>query len=73
LRAWWSSTAPGTAPARSDAGRAQFGDGQCAGAANHQVGPAVGRRHVGDERFDVRGYAGFGVGRRVSSSIFRPH
>ena len=34
------------------AGGAQFGNGQRAGAADHQIGPGIGFGHVGDEGFD---------------------
>ena len=46
---------------RADAGRRQLRDGQRAGAADHQIGPAVGLGHVLDERLQPRAHAGLGV------------
>ena len=45
----------------ADAGGREFRDGQCAGATDHQVSPAVGGRHVFDERLQPRAHAGLGV------------
>ena len=49
----------------ADAGGAQFGQRQRAGAAHDEVGPGIGRRHVGDEGLDAR--------RRCRRSRIRAH
>lgn len=39
---------------RRQTGGGQFADGQCACAADHQIGPAIGLGHVLDERRNLR-------------------
>ena len=56
--------AAGTARGRADAGRAQLGDRQRAGAADHEVRPAVGLGHVVDERLDAAATPALRVGAR---------
>jgi hypothetical protein len=43
------------------ADRAQFGERQCTGTADHQVGVRIGRGHVGDEGFDGGDDARIGI------------
>jgi hypothetical protein len=56
---------------RRRAGRSEFGEGQGAGAADHEVGPRVGGRHVVLERHDVRLDAGVHVGRARLVEVLR--